>query len=135
MRLLSFLSDIERAIIAESPVIEGGAWESMRMVNFDKGLGRLTLAPRNPEELPLPGGAILLQAFALANGAQCLKATLNWRDSEVTSSYAVYSTPTLNWKLEASRIATAWLEGPPPASAAPDAGLPSQGLTPLSATG
>jgi len=26
---------------------------------------------------------------------------------------AVYSTPTVNWKLEASRIASAWLEGPP----------------------
>ena len=135
MRLLSFLSDIERAIAAESPVIEGGAWESSRMVNFEKGLGRVTLAPRSPSELPLPGGTILLQAFALANGDQCLKATLSWNDSEVISSYAVYSTPTLNWKQEASKIATAWLNGPPPAAAAPDAALPAQGTTPLSATG
>jgi hypothetical protein len=135
MRLLSFLSDIERKIIAESPVIEGGAWESTRMINFEKGLARATLNPRSPSELPLPGGVIFLQAFALANGAQCLKATLSWNDSTVTSSVAVYSTPSLNWKLEASRIASMWLEGPPTAGAAPDAGLPAEGLTPLSATG
>lgn len=105
------------------------------MVNFEKGLGRVTLSPRSPADLPLPGGTILLQAFALANGDQCLKATLAWKDSEVTASFAVYSTPTLNWKAEASKIATAWLNGPPPASAAPDAGIPTQGTTPLSATG
>jgi hypothetical protein len=133
MRLLSFLTDIERAIVAESPVIDGGAWESSRMVNFQKGLGRVTLTPRSPADLPLPGGTIFLQAFSLADGSQCLKATLSWKDSQVTSSLAVYSTPSLNWKLEASRIASAWLEGPP--AAAQDAGLPNEGLTPLSATG
>lgn len=134
MRLLSFLTDIEKAIVAESPMIDGGAWESMRMVNFEQGLARVSLTPRAPEELPLPGGAILLQAFALADGSQCLKATLSWKDSTVTSTIAVYSTPSLNWKLEASRIATLWMEGPPAASTT-DASLPTQGLTPLSATG
>jgi hypothetical protein len=135
MRLLSFLTDIERAIIAESPVVEGGAWESTRMVNFEQGLGRVTLAPRSPSDLPLPGGTIFLQAFALADGSQCLKATLSWNDSQVSSSIAVYSTPSLNWKLEASRIASTWLEGPPAATAATDAGLPTEGLTRLTATG
>lgn len=134
MRLLSFLTDIEKAIIAESPVVEGGAWESMRMVNFEQGLGRLSLSPRNPTELPLPGGTIFLQAFALADGSQCLKATLSWKDTQVTSTFAVYSTPTLNWKLEASRIASTFLEGPPAASTI-EGSLPSEGLTPLSATG
>ncbi len=135
MRLLSFLTDIERAIVAESPVVEGGAWESTRMVNFEQGLARVTLAPRSPADLPLPGGTIFLQAFALADGSQCLKATLNWKDSAVTSSIAVYSKPSLNWKLEASRIASIWLEGPPAPEAAQDAGLPTEGLTRLSATG
>ena len=133
MRLLSFLSDIEKAVVADSPVIEGGAWESSRMVNFEQGLGRLTLTPRNPAELPLPGGTVFLQAFQLADGSQCMKATLSWKDTPVVSTLAVYSTPALNWKLEASRIALTWLEGPP-ANAVADP-LPSQGLTPLSATG
>ncbi len=134
MRLLSFLSDIERAIVAESPVVDGGAWESSRMVNFEQGLARLTLTPRSPADLPLPGGAIFLQAFALADGSLCLKATLSWNDSQVTTSLAVYSTPSLKWKVEASRIATTFLDGPPPAGKSTDA-LPTEGLTRLSATG
>lgn len=134
MRLLSFLSDIEKSIVAESPVVDGGAWESTRMVNFEQGLGRLTLMPRPAADLPLPGGTIFLQAFALADGSQCLKATLSWRDSQVTSALAVYTTPMLNWKLQASRIASAWMEGPPPAPIS-DPTLPTEGLTPLSATG
>jgi hypothetical protein len=113
MRLLSFLSDIERALIAESPVVEGGAWESSRMINFHHGLARLTLNPRAAADLPMPGGAIFLQAFALADGSLCLKASLSWKGSEALPVIAVYSTPTLNWKLEASRIASTWLEGPP----------------------
>jgi len=133
MRLLSFLSDIEKAVVAESPAVEGGAWEATRMMNFDQGLGRLTLAPRPNSELPFPGGAIFLQAFALADGSQCLKATLSWSGSSVTHAVPVYSTPTLNWKLEASRIASTWLEGPVAPELATD--MPTQGLTPLSATG
>ena len=113
MRLLSFLSDIEHALIAESPVIEGGAWETSRMMNFHHGLARLTLAPRPGAEDLSPGGTIFLQAFALADGSLCLKASLNWKGSDAFPVYAVYSTPTLNWKLEASRIASAWLSGPP----------------------
>lgn len=134
MRLLSFLSDIERAIVAESPVVEGGAWESTRMVNFEQGLARLTLAPRPAADLPLSPGTIFLQAFSLADGSQCLKATLSWKDSPVTSAIAVYSTPTLNWKLEASRIGSAWMEGPPAASA-PAQSDTQDGITPLSAAG
>lgn len=113
MRLLSFLSDIEKALIAESPVVEGGAWETNRMVNFHHGLARLTLTARPGNELPSPGGTIFLQAFVLADGSLCLKANLNWKGSDAFPVIAVYSTPDLNWKLEASRIAMAWLEGPP----------------------
>lgn len=135
MRLLSFLTDIERAIVAESPVVEGGAWESTRMINFEQGLGRLTLSPRSPSELPLPGGAIFLQAFSLADASQCLRATLSWKDSTITSAIAVYSTPTLNWKLEASKIASAWLEGPPAASTAqPEQPGADSGLSRLTAS-
>lgn len=112
MRLLSFLNEIEKAIIAESPMVDGGAWESSRMVNFRHGLARMTLSPREAD-FPLPGGTILLQAFLLADGSQCLKANLSWAGSVATKSAAVYSTPNMNWKLEASKIASAWLEGAP----------------------
>jgi len=114
MRLLSFLSDIEKALIAESPVVTGGAWETNRMVNFHHGLARLSITARSQNEPPIPGGTIFLQAFVLADGSQCLKASLNWKGSEAFPVMAVYSTPTANWKLEASKIASAWLQGPPP---------------------
>jgi hypothetical protein len=112
MRLLSFLSDIEKSLVAESPMVEGGAWQTTRMVNFHHGLARLTLAPRG-NDLPLPTGTIFLQAFALADGSLCLKASLNWKGSEAFPTMAVYSTPNTNWKLEASKIASRWLEGAP----------------------
>jgi hypothetical protein len=101
MRLLSFLSDIERALLAESPVVDGGAWETSRMVNFHHGLARLTLTPRAAADLPFPPGAIFVQAFSLADGSQCLKASLNWNGSESFPVISVYSTPNTNWKLEA----------------------------------
>ena len=115
MRLLSFLADIERALIAGSPVLEGGAWESQRMVSFHHGLARLTLVPR--AGVDLPGGNVFLQSFSLADGSLCLKASLSWKGSEALQVIPVYSTPNLSWKLEASRIATAWLQGPPAMSA------------------
>ena len=107
MRLLSFLSDIERAVIAESPAVDGGAWETSRMVNFHHGLARLTLTARPGVETAAVGGSIFLQAFVLADGSLCLKASLNWKGSEAFPVLAVYSTPNLNWKIEASRIASA----------------------------
>jgi len=115
MRLLSFLSDIERSLLAESPAVDGGAWRTTRMINFQQGLARLTLEPSPGVELPTGSGGIFLQSFSLADGSLCLKASLSWKDSEVQPVMSVYSTPTMNWKLEASRIASAWLEGPPAA--------------------
>ena len=131
MRLLSFLTDIEKALIAESPVIEGGAWDSQRMVNFHLNLARLTLTPRPGAEEISPGGTIFVQAFSLADGSLCLKASLNWTGSDACPVVAVYSTPNLNWKLESSRIASMWLEGPPAGSTSSELG--SQDLTPLRA--
>lgn len=131
MRLLSFLSDIERAVIAESPAIDGGAWETSRMVNFHHGLGRLTLKARPGAESISAGGTIFLQAFELADGSLCLKASLNWKGSEAFPVHAVYSRPNMNWKLEASRIASAWLEGPPASATITHADMSTQGLTPL----
>lgn len=129
MRLLSFLSDIERAVAGSVPAVDGGTWESQRMVSFHHGLARLTLTPRPGSASP--GGRIFLQAFSLADGSPCLKASLNWKGSEALQVIPVYSTPTLNWQLEASRIAQSWLQGPP-ASGAP-AVLDEADLRPLTA--
>lgn len=112
MRLLSFLTDVERAIRLETNADEDTIWESTRIVNFKTGLGRLTLTLRDSDS-GLPAGAVLLQYFALANGSFCLKATLTWEGTNAGTMLSVYETPTLNWKLEASRVASAWLAGPP----------------------
>jgi len=110
MRLLSFLTAIEQALLAESPGIRGEDWESLRMVNFHHHLARLTISRRDGNERRT--GAIFIQGFALADGSNCVKAYLNWDGSESHRSFAVYSTPHLDWEREASRIAKAWLEGP-----------------------
>ena len=52
----------------------------------------------------------------------CLKASLNWKGSDALPVIAVYSTPTTNWKLEASRIASVWLEGAPAVTTMIEAG-------------
>ena len=111
MRLLSFLSEIERALVTGRPDSNGMAdWESTRMVNFQQGLARLSINPK--DDRSGRSGNIFLQAFTLANGSQCLKASLNWNGSDAVAMIAVYSTPTLNWRNEAARIALEWSNGP-----------------------
>jgi hypothetical protein len=117
MRLLSFLTDIERAIRLEANAAEGTVWDATRIVNFKTGLARLTLTSRDTEN-GMPQGFLLVQHFALANGSFCLKVSLNWQGSAATPIISVYDTPVLNWKLEASRIASGWLSGPPAAAEA-----------------
>jgi len=112
MRLLSFLTEIERAIRLETNADETSIWDTARIVNFKTGLARLTLAVRDTDS-GMPQGTVLVQHFALANGSFCLKASLAWEGNSSNSIVSVYDTPTLNWKLEAVRIATAWLAGPP----------------------
>jgi hypothetical protein len=126
MRLISFLSDIERALIAQSPVVEGGAWETHRMINVHYGLGRLTVAARPGTEVRLSGGVIFVQSFVLADGSLCLKASLNWKGSDALPVFSIYPSSTLNWRLEASRIASTWLEGPPAGSSASSLDMATQ---------
>lgn len=133
MRLLSFLTEIERALLAESPVVEGGAWETTRMINFHSHLARLTLTARPAADLPVSGGTIFLQSFALADGSLCLKATLNWKDSEAQPMIPVYAVPALNWKLAASRIASVFLEGPAASTASITTLEQESNLSPLAA--
>ncbi len=116
-RLLSLLSEIERALIANDP--DGCSWDTMRLINYQQGLARMTLAVKSPAQDPAPRGAILLQNFTLADGSQCLKANLSWQGTENTSVYAIYAKPAINWTLEASQIALKWLDGQPAAVAAP----------------
>jgi hypothetical protein len=111
MRLLSFLTEIERAIRLEANTDETSIWDTARIVNFKTGLARLTLAAKEADS-GMPHGSVLVQHFALANGSFCLKASLSWEGSAANSIVSVYDTPLLNWKLEAARIATAWLTGP-----------------------
>ena len=112
MRLLSFLTDIERAIRLETNADETSIWDTSRIVNFKTGLARLTLVVREPDS-GIPQGSVLVQHFALANGSFCLKASLSWDGCAANSIVSVYDTPLLNWKLEAVRIGSAWLAGPP----------------------
>lgn len=112
MRLLSFLTEIERAIRLETNAGEDAIWDSSRIVNFRAGLGRLNLNLRDRDS-GLPSGTVLVQHFGLADGSFCLKATLNWEGSTAGTTLSVYDTPVLNWKMEANRVASAWLAGPP----------------------
>ena len=112
MRLLSFLTEIERAIRLETNADETSIWETSRIVNFKTGLARLTLAVREADS-GMPEGSVLVQHFGLANGSFCLKASLSWEGSAANTIISVYDTPLLSWKLEAVRIASAWLAGPP----------------------
>ena len=110
-RLLTLLTEIERALIANDPNPEGGAWDTLRLINFHQGLARLTLSIRSPAGVTLGQGLILLQDFSLADGTQCVKASLNWQGVDKPSVYSIYSKPLLNWHAEAGQIAAQWLDG------------------------
>jgi len=111
-RLLSFLSDIEKSLLAELGMLEGPPWETSRAVSYHQGLARMTLGRRNTAGVE-PQGAIFLQSYVLADGSQCLKASLNWTGSSETQVIAVYAKPQVNWRMEAASIANAWVSGPP----------------------
>ncbi len=114
-RLASLLTGIERAIQAEPPSAQQGAWSTIRTINYKLGLARLTVDVR-PESDPVrPRGVILVQAFDLADGSHCVKASLTWSESGPESGpvRAVYPRPGTDWENEARMIASAWLAGPP----------------------
>lgn len=111
LRLLSLLSDIERAFNADEPAPEGGIWETQRTVNYHQGLARLNLSVRASDETLVPMGSVLLQSFKLADGSFCLKAHLTWLRSGADYVHAIYAKPTIEWASESRRIACAWLNG------------------------
>jgi hypothetical protein len=113
-RLLSFLSDLERAIVADDPQPGGdGAWSGTRIVNYHLGLARLSLQVRPAAGAAQPRGVVTLQSYALADGTPCLKATLSWSGQETATTLPVFTKPGLDWTREARKIAAVWLAGPP----------------------
>ncbi len=110
-RLLTLLTQIERAVIANDPSPEGGAWDTLRLVNFHQGLARLTLSIRSVTGATSIQGIVLLQNFTLADGTECVKANLNWQGIEKSALYSIYSKPLLDWNREAAQIGAQWLEG------------------------
>ncbi|HYC71883.1 MAG TPA: hypothetical protein VEB66_11790 [Opitutaceae bacterium] len=131
-RLLSFLSDLERAIAADDPAPDGGAWDANRTVNYQLGLARLALAVRAAGGPRALRGAVLVQSFLLADGTPCLKARFSWRSTEATVTHAIYAKPDTDWVREARRLAAEWLAGPP--ATAPVASLPELAPAPLAAS-
>jgi hypothetical protein len=119
-RLLSFLTDIEKSLLAELGMLEGPPWETSRTVSYHQGLARMTLAQRSATGVE-PKGGIFLQSFVLADGSQCLKASLSWLDSTATQVISVYAKPQVNWRMEAATIANAWISGPPAQDAVTEA--------------
>lgn len=110
-RLLTLLTRIERAVIANDPSPEGGTWETQRLVNFHQGLARLTLSIHSASGVTSAQGLVLLQDFTLADGTQCVKASMSWEGIEKNSVYSIYSKPSLNWDGEAAQIGSQWLDG------------------------
>ena len=133
-RLLTLLTRIERAVIANDPSPEGGNWETLRLVNFHQGLARLTLSIRSAAGAISTQGVVLLQDFTLADGTQCVKASMSWEGVEKNEVYSIYSKPTLNWDREAAQIGSQWLDAHMAALEAKAAAAPqSQGNPLLSA--
>jgi hypothetical protein len=112
-RLLSFLSDLERAIQADDPAPDGGRWQNSRAVNYRDGLARLQLAVARPDQPLQPRGTVQVQSFCLADGSACLKAQLGWAGTDATLIHSIFSKPGCNWKTEARRLAALWMAGAP----------------------
>jgi len=112
-RLLSFLSDFERALLADDPSPDDGTWQTSRTVNYRNGLARLQLTVRLPDGGNKPRGGVLLQSYNLADGSACLKAHLSWTGTEASTMHAIFTKPGNDWKSQARRLASEWMAGPP----------------------
>lgn len=129
-RLLSFLSDLERAIIMDDPQPGGdGTWSATRIVNYHLGLARLSLQVRPAAGAAQPRGVVTVQSYALADGTPCLKATLGWSGQEGIRTLPVFTKPGLDWTSEARKIASTWLAGPPEAATIIEVGSTAEAET------
>jgi len=112
-RLLSFISDFERALLADDPSPDEGTWKNERAVNYRTGLARVQLNVLMPDGQLKPRGIVLVQGFRLAEGVGCLKAQLSWTGTETTANHSIFSKPGCNWKSEARKLAANWMAGVP----------------------
>ena len=112
-RLLSFISDFERALLADDPSPDDGTWQNERAVNYRTGLARVQLVVRLPDGQRKARGTVLVQGFRLADGVGCLKAQLSWTGTETTANHSIFSKPGCNWKSEARKLAANWMAGVP----------------------
>lgn len=116
MRLLSFISEIEKVLVANSPTADGPGWATLRVVNFGCRLARLSLVARASGGIPAAGAALVVQALQLADGTRCLKATIDWPEGARSRSFLLYGHPEIDWPGEAARLAAVMLDGPAPAA-------------------
>lgn len=116
--MLSFLTDLERALAADDPAPAGGVWQNVRSVNYHQGFARLSLGSQKPGEPTVPLGGVTVQDFRLADGSACLKACLTWQGAAEQTVHAVYETSETNWTAEARLLAGHWLAGRERVSAA-----------------
>ena len=112
-RLLSFISDFERALLADDPSPDEGTWQNERAVNYHNGLARVQLTVLLPDGQRKLRGTVLVQGFHLADGVGCMKAQLSWTGSEKTATHSIFAKPGCNWKSEARKLAANWMAGVP----------------------
>ncbi len=110
-RLLSLLTEIEKAVRAGQEALGGPALDSSRMVNFRAGLARIQWRAAAGAGAD-PRGHIQLQHFALADGRACIKAAMGWHGVDLRRTVEIFAAPDVNWTTEAQRVAEAWLDGP-----------------------
>lgn len=131
LRLLSFLNEIEQALLASAPGQGGSdqnAWEISRMANYESHLARMTLTPRSGDATR-QAGSIFLQAFELADGVACLKASLHWKNHDRLTMLTIHARKAADWQQQAAAIARTWFSGPPPALVERSVSAPA--VTPL----
>ncbi len=107
-RLLSLLTLVESALAQQSALPE--AYRSARIVNFEKGLARLTLFGADGAT---PCGVFHVQSYVLANGEPCVKVIISWQDSSETTSVPIFPKAGCDWSVEATKLANIWLGGAP----------------------
>ena len=122
-RLLSFLLMIEDALSC----LQGQSVSSTRIVNYHRGLARMSLND---------GSAVHLQNYSLADGQICVKAMLFWPRCEVPIAHSIYPRENFDWRGAAAKVAEIFLAGPAAAGIAPtEANEAPPALTKLTAVG
>lgn len=125
-RLLSLLTDIEKAIRCSMSDSDGLTLESSRMVSFHTGLARLSFRARSAGTTE-SRGQLELQHFNLADGRVSVKVHLSWAGSAAHRTIELYTLPGVEWTSEVQRVAEAWLDGPPEEAAGANSMLAAAG--------